>query len=203
MAWCEAVSAKRRAAVRDSSSRVEAAASDHDLATEVLAACLAGHQAFLESEAEAGIASRHPVRAARALMILGFGNQSPVADAKLERFRNRKGLVGQAAKAARFAYERNNWSRIWYERLVETDDVVDFWRYATLLAKIADARMLLWSSTPLENSLLDRFGWSLEKPLRRRIEAWRKKRGDKLFGGDRPRRIYFNHSGDATLNGID
>src|SRR3546814_3561577 len=84
-------------------------------------------------------------------MILGFGDQSPVADAELERFRNRNGLVGQAAKAARFAYERNNWSRIWYERLVETDDVVDFWRYATLLAKIADARMLLCSSTPLRS----------------------------------------------------
>src|SRR3546814_13296641 len=97
------------------------------LATEVLAACLAGHQAFLESEAEAGIASRHPVRAARALMILGFGYQSPVADAELERFRNRNGLVGQAAKDARFAYERNNWSRICYDRLVEADDVVAFW----------------------------------------------------------------------------
>src|SRR3546814_19745334 len=80
MTWDAWHSARSKAMEAYWRERLEAAASDHDLATEVLAACLAGHQAFLDSEAEAGIASRHPVRAARAIMIRGFGDQSPVAE---------------------------------------------------------------------------------------------------------------------------
>jgi len=183
--------------------RLESASSDHDLATEVLAACLTGHQAFLEAEAEATIASGHPVLTARALMILGFCDQSPVAEAALERLRNCKGLVGQAADAARFAYERNSWSRVWYDRLVQTNEPVEFWRYATLLGKIVDARMLLWNAGTSKSGLIDRLGWSLEKPMCRRIDAWKKKRSDKLFGGNRPREIYLPVRQNSGFEGLE
>lgn len=183
--------------------RLDAMSNDHDLAIDVLAACLAGHQSFLEREAEMAIASRHPVATARALTILGFCDESGVAETALTHFQDGIGLIGRAAKAARFAYDRNLWSRIWYERLSQTDSAADFWRYMTILAKIADARMLLWHKAPAEGSLIDRFGGTMEKPLRHRIDAWKKKRSNKLFGGDRPRDIYLPIRQDLGLEGAD
>lgn len=179
--------------------RLRACASDHDLALEVLAACHAGHQSFLEDFAAGEIAMGHPVAAARALMILGFADESETAQAMLDRFSNHGGMVGRAAEAARFAYQRNSWSRHWYRRLSETADRIDFWRYATLLGKIADARILLWTAEPAGGGLLDRFGPSLDRGIERRIEAWKKKRGNKLFGEDRPRDVYL----EAAPAGFD
>src|SRR3546814_18520407 len=96
MTWDAWHSARSKAMEAYWRERLEAAASDHDLATEVLAACLAGHQAFLESEAEAGIASRHPVRASRAPRNLGFCTQTPLADPAHNPFRHPNHPVGQA-----------------------------------------------------------------------------------------------------------
>ncbi|SNT26193.1 hypothetical protein [Sphingopyxis indica] len=170
--------------------RLRGSASDHDLALEVLAACHAGYQSFLEDFAAGEIATGHPVATARALMILGFADQSEAAQAMLDEFSNHGGMVGRAAEAARFAYQRNSWSRHWYRRLSETEGRIDFWRYGTLLGKIVDARILLWAAEPAEGSLLDRFGSSLDRGIERRIEAWKKKRENKLFGEDQPRDVY-------------
>ena len=170
--------------------RLNACASDHDLALEVLAACHAGQQGAIEDFAAQEIATGHPVATARALTMLCFADESVAAGTMLDRFCNHGGMVGRAADAARFAYQRNSWSRIWYQRLAETDDRVDFWRYATLLGKIADARILFWTVAPPEGGLLDPFGPSLDRTLERRIEAWKKKRGNKLFGEDQPRDVY-------------
>ena len=46
--------------------------------------------------------------------------------------------------------------------------------------KIADARMVLWTGDYVEGPLLDRFGYSLNRPIERRIEAWKKKRDGRL-----------------------
>lgn len=183
--------------------RLDALSNDHDLATDVLAACLAGHQTFLEQEADFAISSGHPVAIARALTIMGFCDQSMMVEATLARFPGHNGLVGCAAEAARFAYDRNTWARIWYDRLTQTDSETDFWRYMTILAKIADARVLLWDKASAEGSLINRFGSTLDTPLRRRTEAWKKKRSDKLFGGDVPRDIYLPVRQDLGLEGPD
>lgn len=179
--------------------RLNQAATDHDLACEVLAASYAGNQAFLETEAELAIATGHPIAMARALMILGYCDESTVAASILPRFAGRAGLVGKAATAAQYAYERNIWSRVWFDRLATSNDPVEFWRYATLLFKIVDARVGLWSASPMAEKLLDRFAWSLDKPMNRRIEAWQKKRNDKLFGDDRPNDIYLARSPDVRF----
>lgn len=177
--------------------RLARCSSDHALASEVLAACHAGRQSWLEDYATREIATGHPVAIARALTILGFADESETADATIARFDNHGGMVGRAAKAARFAYDRNRWSRIWYQHLAETGDRVDFWRYGTLLAKIADARMVLWTGDYVEGPLLDRFGYSLNRPIERRIEAWKKKRDGKLFGQDQPRDVYLEPAPDG------
>ena len=170
--------------------RLERCNSDGALASEVLAACHAGHQPWLEAYAVDAIETGHPVATARALTILGFADESAGAAATIARFSNHGGMVGRAAEAAQFAYERNLWSRTWYQLLAHTGVRVEFWRYGTLLGKIADARMLLWTGKAEEGGLLDRFGHSLNRPIERRIEAWRKKRDGKLFGQDQPRAVY-------------
>lgn len=194
--WHSEASDQIRALWRE---RLERCPSDHDLASEVLAACHAGHQPFLEQVAREAIAGGHPVATARALMILAFCDESESAGAIIERFGNHGGMVGRAAEAARFAYDRNSWSRHWYRQLAGTDDRIEFWRYATLLGKIVDARILLWAEEATGGGLLDRFGHSLDRPIERRIEAWKKKRGGKLFGQDRPRDVYLG----AVPDGFD
>lgn len=183
--------------------RLERAPSDHLLSIEVLASCMAGHQDFLEAYAESVIATGHPVSTARALMILGYCDEGPTVEATIQRFRGRNGLVGQSANAAHYAYERNCWSRVWFSELARTPNKVDFWRYATLLCKIADGRILLRNSEPEPGSLLERFGWSLDKPLSRRFEAWKEKRSKKLFGGDRPREIYLPVRQQVGFEGLE
>lgn len=170
--------------------RLERAPNDYILSIEVLASCIAGHQDFLETYAESAIATGHPVSTARALMILGYCDEGNFVQSTIQRFRNRNGLVGQAANAAYYAYERNIWSKFWFSQIAITVEPIDFWRYAILLGKIADGRILLRNSEPNHGFLLNRFGWSLEKSLSDRFEAWKKKRSKKLFGGERPREIY-------------
>jgi hypothetical protein len=177
--------------------RLEHCNSDHALASEVLAACHAGHQPWLEAYAVEAIETGHPVATARALTILGFADESAEAGATIARFSNHGGMAGRAAEAARFAYEHNLWSRTWYQRLAHTADHVEFWRYGTLLGKIADARMLLWTGRAEKGGLLDRFGHSLNRPIERRIEAWKKKRDGKLFGQDQPRDVYLEPAAEG------
>lgn len=177
--------------------RLERCDSDHMLSSEVLAACHAGHQHWLEDYAAEAIGTGHPVATARALTILGFVDESETAGAIIARFSNHGGMVGRAAEAARFAYDRNLWSRTWYQRLTQTADREAFWRYGILLSKIADARMLLWTGETEEGSLLDLFGQSLNRPIERRIEAWKKKRDGKLFGQDQPRDVYLEPAPDG------
>lgn len=179
--------------------RLERCSSDHEIASETLAACHAGRQPWLEAYATSEFATGHPVATARALTILGFADATEIAGTTIAQFGNHGGMVGRAAEAARYAYDRNLWSRHWYKQLTQTESRIDFWRYATVLGKIVDARMLLWTDTAENGGLLDRFGLSLNRPIERRIEAWKKKRAGKLFGQDQPRDIYLK----PMLNGFD
>ncbi|KTT71613.1 hypothetical protein [Sphingomonas endophytica] len=133
----------------------------------MLAARHAGRQSWLEDYATRESSTGHPVATARALTILSFADESETAGATIARLDNHGGMVGRAAEAARFACDRNRWSCIGYQRLAETGDCVDFWRYGTLLAKIADAHMVLWTGDYVEGPLLDRFGYSLTRCSRR------------------------------------
>lgn len=184
-------------------SRLDQAPSDHRLAGEVLAAMHAGRKCFVEQSAESAIASGQPIAIARALTMLGFLDRSALAETLLAKFTRAKGFIGQAANAAHKAYQRNSWSRIWFGRMAQANDTADFWRHATLLFKIVDARALLWNRDYAAGALLQRFAWSLEKPITRRGEAWKKKRDKTLFGGDRPRRVYLAPEAGAAPENLE
>jgi len=119
--------------------RLDRAANDHQLAQEVLAALMAGEAAFLEQYARKNLERPEPAANARALMVIGFGMESTTSEALLDRYADAKGLIGNAAKAARFAYDRNRWARHWFEKMCATNSPEEFWAFSILFLKIVDA----------------------------------------------------------------
>lgn len=167
--------------------RLDAAGDDHALALEVLAALDAGRQGFIETYAAERIAEGRPVEIGRGLMVLGFGGESATTDRILEEFAEAKGMIGRAAKAARYAYARNRWARIWRDRLVGAETPEDVWRYSVLLDKIVDGRALSWSPPPLEGAArARRFLPTFEHRIKRRVDRWKQKREGTFLGGPVP-----------------
>lgn len=168
--------------------RLDNAANDFDLSQEVLAALMAKKSEALDRYVQARLQSPVPADNARALMVLGFGLESPFADEKLGRSSSPEGIIGKAQEAALFAYQRNRWTRHWFERMASTDDPQDFWRFGVLFAKIADARFEIWQSDVVRaGTALDAFAPAIEGQLKRRVGAWKTHRektlcGDKIAG---------------------
>jgi hypothetical protein len=171
--------------------RLDSAASDYELDQEVLAALRQGHSGFLEAYAKTKLTSQQPAEIGRGLMVLGLGLESQFADETLEAFATTSGLMGKAAEAARFAYDRNRWSRHWFELMCATDSAEEFWRLSVLFLKVIDGRFGLWSGDIVRSgSAVSRFGFSINDRLRKRISAWKSKREKTLLGEKAPSEIY-------------
>lgn len=170
--------------------RLDQAPNDHALAQEVLAALRAGLADELLAYAEACLAEAQPTRRARGLAVLGFGPQSPLADELIRAHETEKGLTGAAARAARYAYERNVWARQWYAAMAAVDEPLAFWSASVQLLKIVDARISTWAPEAQRGELMNRFGFTLKAQLKRRIGLWRDKREAKLFGQTPPADIF-------------
>lgn len=167
--------------------RLDAAANDHALALEVLAALDAGRQTFIETYAAERIAEGRPITIGRGLMVLGFGDESDTADRTLRAFGEAKGLIGRAAKAALYAYDRHRWSRIWRDRLVAAETPEVAWRYSILLGKIVDGRARRWPSSPPEGpARARRFFPTFQHRIQRRVDRWKEYRERTLLGGPIP-----------------
>ncbi|MEM1398173.1 MAG: hypothetical protein AAGH38_12095, partial [Pseudomonadota bacterium] len=171
--------------------RLYRAANDHQLAQEVLAALMAGQTKFLEMFARKSLERPEPAINARALMVLGFGVESPVSEALLNRYMDANGLIGRAAKSARFAYDRNSWARYWFEKMSPTDSAEDFWALSALFLKIVDARFGFWGgSVPRTGTAMPRFAPSIRNRLENRVKAWKVKREKTLCGEKVPGEVY-------------
>lgn len=171
--------------------RLYRAANDHQLAQEVLAALMAGQTKFLEKFARKSLERPEPAINARALMVLGFGVESPVSEALLNKYMDANGLIGRAAKSARFAYDRNSWARYWFEKMSRTDSAEDFWALSALFLKIVDARFGLWGgSVSRTGTAMPRFAPSIRNRLENRVKAWKVKRENTLCGEKVPGEVY-------------
>nr|WP_315050474.1 hypothetical protein [uncultured Brevundimonas sp.] len=170
--------------------RLDRAPNDHALAQEVLAALRAGLADELLAYAEACLAEAQPTRRARGLAVLGFGPEGPLADELVRIHEAEKGLTGAAARAARYAYERNVWARQWYTAMAGADEPLTFWSASVQLLKIVDARISTWAPEAPRGALMNRFGFTLKAQLKRRIGLWRDKRETKLFGQTPPADIF-------------
>ena len=78
---------------------------------------MAGKTAFLERYVRNNLKHREPIANARALMVIGFGEVSTSSDEILIKYADVNGLIGKAAKSARFAYDRNRWALHWFEKM--------------------------------------------------------------------------------------
>lgn len=170
---------------------LDRAGTDHDLSLEVLAALLNGQQELLTVYIEAKLRKEEPAEISRGIMVVGFSDQSEFNDEILKKYEGNAGLIGNAHKAAQYAYERNVWARHWFEMMCQTDDNTNFWRYAVLFLRIVDGRFEVWSSNyERVGSPIQSFGPAVNSRLKNRFARWKNHRNKKLFGLDAPASIF-------------
>jgi len=171
--------------------RLDQVGTDHDLFLEVLAALLNGQQELLTAYIEAKLRKEEPVEVSRGIMVAGFSDQSEFNDEILKRYEGNASLIGSAQKAAKYAYERNVWARHWYEKMCQTDENTDLWRYAVLFSKIVDGRFAVWRSNYAQKGIpIQLFGSAVDSGLKNRFRRWENHRNKKLFGSDAPAPIF-------------
>lgn len=167
--------------------RLDQARTDQELATEALAAMLNGKQDILRRYVERRLASEEPAHVARGIMVAAFSDADAFNSDVLSRFDGLHGPIGDACRAARYAYERNQWSRHWFAQIVAADDPADFWRAQVLLGKIVDGRFAVWRKQyPTTGSIVGRLGQSVGDRLKSRYDRWEKHRKKTLFGREAP-----------------
>lgn len=171
--------------------RLDSAWNDHEIALEVVAALLYSKSAFLQRYAEERCRQNEPAVVARGLMICGFADECAWADDLLTRHASTEGLIGTAARAARYAYDRNVWSRHWFKLMAQTASADEFWRFSILFLKVVDPRFDLWEPD-IERSgeAIGRFEPSIQNRLENRIKAWKTKRQKTLVGAKVPDEVY-------------
>jgi len=161
--------------------RLERANHNQEIAMEVNAALLTRKQPFLTSVITEWLKSDIPVVQARAVMICGFLDQNALSEQILTARKDEKGLAGDAARQALYAYERNIWSRHWYQQMAKADTPENFWCYSTLLVKIVDFRIDLWANEYELGPVAKRFMPLVDKEIDKRIKKWGDERQKKLF----------------------
>lgn len=167
--------------------RLDTAKNDHELAMEVIAASEAGRKDLILNYISERTASGEPSRIARGIMVAGFADINETSELVFERFKDAEGLPGFAREAAVFAYQRNRWSRHWFEVMAATDSPETLWSAAMLFLKIVDGRFSNWRSDfAFSGSALRPFNSSLGSRLSNRYKAWEKHRKGKLFGREAP-----------------
>ena len=184
VAWSTAGSEQGREWCRE---RLDLARNDHEIATEVLAALTERQDSALGEFIRERLDRGEPEGIARGLLVAGFSGQCSERERVLSEYEGAKGFIGEAHKAARYAYERDGWARHWFERMCEADQDGDFWRYSVLFGKIVDGRFALWGGEyERTGEPMRLFEWSVKDEIDRRIRKWEKKRGETLFGARKP-----------------
>ena len=171
--------------------RLSMARNDHELATEVLAALVSRGEAVLKEFIRERLGRGEPEGTARALLVAGFSNQDKHIRDVLAAYRDEKGFIGEAYKAAKYAHDRDRWARYWFEEMCKADGPTEFWRYSVLFTKVVDGRFTIWRSEyERRGEQMDLFAPSIEGEVNRRIERWRKHREKTLFGAKKPPDVF-------------
>lgn len=173
--------------------RLDRAGNDHDLSLEVIAALLNGQRELLTEYIDAKLHKEEPSEISRGIMVAGFSDQSEFNDEILKRYEGSAGLIKSAQEAAKYAYERNVWTRHWFEMMSQTNENTDFWRYAVLFSRIVDGRFDVWHSNYAQNgSPIQSFGSAVEGGLKNRFKRWENHRNKMLFGSEAPAPIFLD-----------
>jgi len=161
------------------------AMTDAELQTLVFAAEATGHADWLDAWTDREASSGNMGRIARALTVEGFRDAPSPSSILLDRDWG-DGFLGQAAKGARYAYERNVWAKFWADQVMNTNDPVDFWRFGVLVDGIADIRLFHWFDHEADTSMMRLFGSELFRRLKKASEKRTKKREKTLFSLEKP-----------------
>ena len=171
--------------------RLNMARNDHELATEVLAALSSRGEAVLNEFIRERLDRGEPEGTARALLVAGFSNQHDHVRDVLASYRDAKGFIGEAYKAAKYAHDRDGWARYWFGEMCKADGPTEFWRYSVLFTKIVDGRFTIWSSEyERRGEPMALFAPSIDEEVNRRMEKWRKHREKTLFGAKKPPDVF-------------
>ena len=171
--------------------RLNLARNDHELATEVLAALLNREETALGAFISERLNKGEPEGIARALLVAGFSGQQEQNKDVISCHKEVKGFIGEAYKAAKYAHDRDRWTRHWYGQMCRADGPKEFWRYSVLFTKIVDGRFTVWSSDYERRSeTMVLFESSIDEEVDRRIEEWRKHREKTLFGATKPADVF-------------
>lgn len=167
--------------------RLDSAITDNEIAQEVLAATERGKDAFLDLYVSEMLEADRPVDVARALMVCGFSSTSDRRGGIIAAHAELPGPIGDAARRARYAYDRNIWARHWYDLMHDADTLEDFWRFSVLFLKLVDGRYQKWNfPQPRSDSPMESFAPFLWHKLKNRIKSWQDKRVKTLFGEKAP-----------------
>ena len=171
--------------------RLDEAGTDHDIAREVQTAMVAGRDALLSRFVEERWAREEPEAMARALTVVGFSRPEACRQRKLEKMQVDDGMVGVAWRAARDAWDHDQWARHWFGKMCAARCRLGFWRYSVLLARVVDGRFRLWRSDYDESSeFMELFGPSVWPEIDSRLKRWQEKRHRTLLGGSVPARAF-------------
>ncbi|MGX1499841.1 hypothetical protein ACSSV1_004901 [Labrenzia sp. MBR-25] len=171
--------------------RLDSAATDQAIAVEVLSALQCGQGNFLETYVDEKLARAEPAEIARAIMVVGYSDQSQRNDQILAKFEDSAGLPGRAYAVAGAAYRRNVWARHWFEVMCKTDDPADFWQAGVLFTQCADGRFGVWRDEfEQSGKMVSLFSAGVSGGLKHRYEKSSKERDRKLFGQDAPAPIF-------------
>ncbi|WP_269584237.1 hypothetical protein [Roseibium sp. Sym1] len=171
--------------------RLDSAATDQAIAVEALSALQCGQGNFLEKYVDEQLARAEPAEIARAIMIVGYSDQSHRNDQILAKFEDSAGLPGRAYAVAGAAYRRNVWARHWFEAMCKTDDPADFWQAGVLFTQCADGRFGVWRDEfEQSGKMISLFSAGVGSDLKHRYEKRSKEREKKLFGQDAPAPIF-------------
>lgn len=128
---------------------------DSDISKEVLAAHLNGKQDIVFQVIIDLLAKGEPVDVCLALTLAGYCDSDPRADALIGKYEGAVGFIGTAHRAAKTAYGKNKWSKVWYEKMLTAKEPAEFWQASLMLTKVVDARYDVWSDRlgPVESPL--------------------------------------------------
>ena len=171
--------------------RLDCCQNDHEIAQEAAAALYAGKSEILDDYIRERLGAPMPVDIARAITVAGFSDNKLLATEVLDAHEKSKGLLGDAAKACRFAMSRHEWAKHWFEIMQMADSPENFWTASVLFLKVVDGRFdALHRDRPTGGDVFNQWWWSVERQMKNRFDRWMEKRKKTLFGIHTPAAIY-------------
>jgi hypothetical protein len=167
--------------------RLDHAATNDALATEVWAALWHGKSVQLEQYIDMRLASALPAAQARGIFVAGLREENSHSSNVLARYADVPGLLGDTQRVASEVYDRHVWALHWLNEMRAAPSSELFWRASVLFLSVADGRV---EALGISNKTsLDAFGlhWpSVDRQLRNRFDRWREKSRGRLLAEEAP-----------------